>query len=79
MDGRAANCPQCDVPLLSGQLRIRGTIPGFLVIGLSYQHLWWTDPEGSRASREVVLDSGDEISAGRCPECGLVAFVPRPS
>lgn len=63
----------CDVELGAGELRVKGTFPGLLFFGLSWQHLWWSRPG---AGREIVLDSGGACSAGRCPECGLIAFVP---
>jgi hypothetical protein len=56
-----------------GEIRIRGTLPGFFFFGLSWQHLWWTTPDGSR---ERLIESGDRSAAKRCPQCGLVAFVP---
>jgi hypothetical protein len=61
------------VDFVTGQLSVKGTMPGFLLVGLSWQHLWWTDADGSR---ERILGSGETCSAGECPSCGLIAFMP---
>jgi hypothetical protein len=66
-------CPRCDVEFVTGQLSIKGTMPGFVFVGFSWQHLWWTSTDGSR---ERLLDSGERCTAGECPSCGLVAFMP---
>ena len=64
--------------LLSGRLRVKGTLGGFLFVGFSWQFLWWSDPEERRASRQKLMASGEHRAADRCRSCGLVAFQPFP-
>jgi hypothetical protein len=62
--------------MVPGLLGVRGTVPGFLFVGFSWQHLWWSDPEDSRGSRQKVIGSGGERFADRCVACGMIAFMP---
>src|SRR5262245_6906686 len=69
-------CPGCGGQMVHGRLRVRGTVPGFLFFGLSWQHLWWSDPNETRASRQKLILSGDQRPAERCVSCGMIAFTP---
>lgn len=69
-------CGNCGTEMIPGRVRIKGSVRGFLFVGLSWQHLWWSDPEESRPSRERLMTSGDVRAARRCPSCGMVAFLP---
>jgi hypothetical protein len=62
--------------MVPGRLRVKGTVPGFLFFGLSWQHLWWSDAADARASRQKVIVSGDQCHADRCVACGMIAFTP---
>ena len=62
--------------MVPGRLRVKGTVTGFLFFGLSWQHLWWSDPAESRESRQQVIVSGDQRPADRCVACGMIAFSP---
>ena len=65
-------CPYCGSPMIPGIARVRGTLLGFLLIGLSYQHLWFE----SGRDKVTVVPSGDERAAHRCPRCGAVSVFP---
>ena len=69
-------CPGCGGPMVPGRLRVKGTVPGFVFFGWSWQHLWWSDPDESRRSRQKVIVSGDRRPADRCFDCGMIAFQP---
>lgn len=69
-------CSGCGGLMVPGRLRVRGTVPGFLFFGISWQHLWWSDPGDSRGSRQKVIESGDQRAADRCVTCGMIAFMP---
>jgi hypothetical protein len=56
--------------------RCRGTVPGFLFVGFSWQHLWWSDPGDSRGSRRKVIVSGDQRPEDHCLTWGMIAFMP---
>jgi len=58
--------------MVEGELEVRGTAPGFLLFGLSWQHLWWRHSTG----RQKLIPSGARSPAVRCLDCGLVAFQP---
>jgi hypothetical protein len=62
--------------MVPGRLRVKGTIPGFLFCGFSWQHLWWSDRDDSRESRQQVIVSGGRRAADRCVTCGMIAFRP---
>ena len=69
-------CPGCGGQMAPGRLRVKGSLPGFLFVGFSWQHLWWSDPDDNRRSREQVIVSGDQRPADRCVTCGMIAFMP---
>lgn len=62
-------CPSCETEMSKGSVQVKGTFPAFLLIGLSYQHLWWKSNDGGRYR---LLNSGQKRSAWRCPTCGTV-------
>ncbi len=41
------NCPYCDCGMESGHVEVHGTDLGFLVVGLSYSHLWFKTDSGA--------------------------------
>ena len=65
-------CPSCGGTMLPGTASVRGTILGFLVAGVSYQHLFFRPAGGGRKSDRVVVGSGDSSRAWRCDRCGAV-------
>ena len=56
--------------MAEGDLEVRGTVPGFFIFGMSWQHLWWRD--GQRKVK--LIGSGGRAPASRCEACGLVIF-----
>lgn len=48
------NCPYCNALMAKGNLTVRGTGWGFLSIGWSYQHCWFTSEDGQE---EVVVSN----------------------
>ena len=54
-----------------GTVAVRGSLPSFLVVGLSYQNLCWYPEEGGR---EKLLRSGSGYDAFRCSSCGTVVI-----
>jgi hypothetical protein len=70
------NCPACDGQMVPGRLRVKGTLAGLFLVGMSWQHLWWSDPDETRDSRQKVIESGDHRPAVRCIACGMIAFAP---
>lgn len=69
------NCPKCDVEMTDGRVQTRGTALGFLVVGLSRQHLWFESKPGDE---QVVVPYGRGAAAAQCPHCGLVV-IPKPA
>lgn len=70
-------CPSCGGAMVQGVVKVKGTVPGFIFFGWSWQHLWWSDNAESRASRVRLIGTGGQRPAYRCPACRLVAFKPR--
>ena len=64
--GERIVCPRCGSAMVEGAVRLRTTLVGLLVAGLSYMHLFFT-PAGGK--RELVLRYGTEAIAFRCPQC----------
>ena len=62
--------------MVPGLLQVRGTALGFLFIGLSWQHLWWSDLGDMPSSRHKVIGSGGRRYADGCNACGMIAFSP---
>ena len=62
--------------MISGWLRIKGTLTSLLLVGMSWQHLWWSDRADTRDSRQKVIPSGTVVGAARCPGCETIAFMP---
>jgi len=64
-------CPRCGgTSLETGDARVHGTLPGFLVFGLSLQHLWFRPDGGGR--EELVQRSLARRSAILCRDCGTL-------
>ena len=58
--------------MVEGQALVRGTFLGFLVFGLSRQHLWFRRDD--RSTKEVVIESGDSRAGHQCPKCGSISI-----
>lgn len=63
-------CPYCGEEMIEGQAFIRGTFFGFLLVGLSRQHLWFHRQNESK--KELVIESSDSRAGHQCPKCGAV-------
>ena len=74
--GERMTCPECGGQMVPGRLRVKGSLAGLLLVGMSWQHLWWSDPDESRDSRQKVIVSGNQRPAVRCIDCGMIAFAP---
>lgn len=58
-----------------GSVSVRSSLPAFLIVGLSYQHLWWYPKEGRR---ESLLRPGGMYDGYRCLNCGTVVIPAEP-
>ncbi len=58
--------------MVAGTACVRGTVFGFLLVGLSHQHLWFRSGE----AKNLVVESGEEHAAHRCAQCGAVTIYP---
>jgi len=71
------NCPTCNIEMTDGTVTVRGTLLGFLAVGMSHQNLYFNrlKPKnvGDSASKKIV-GSGNIHAAYHCEECGLVAI-----
>ena len=67
-----SRCPLCGTELEAGSVTVHGTLWGFLLVGLSYEHCWFQPASG--AEETVVLSSKDSRDACRCLQCGFVAI-----
>jgi hypothetical protein len=65
-------CPYCDGEMVEGTAQVRGTLLGFLAVGLSHQHLWFRPVDGS--GDEIIIRSAGQRAGHQCPQCGAVAI-----
>ena len=65
-------CPYCDGEMVEGTASVRGTLLGFLAIGLSYQHLWFRPADGG--GDEIVIRSAGKRAGHQCTQCGAVTI-----
>jgi hypothetical protein len=64
------NCPKCNVEMDPGKVHIGATAIGFLVIGFSYKHLFFTNKKGEK---EIAVKNDDfSKTAHKCPSCNGV-------
>jgi hypothetical protein len=67
-----AICPYCGSQMNVGKAKIQGTFWGFLLFGLSYQHLYYETPDGTE---NLIMKSRAQKEAYLCNNCeGL--FIP---
>ncbi len=64
-------CPYCDGILESGEAKIHGSMVGFLLVGLSYQNLYFKSESGNETA---VLASHESTPAMKCNTCGVVTL-----
>lgn len=64
-------CPLCQSELEQGFVSVHGTLLGYLLVGMSYQHCWF---KGDESGDEVVLKSRERRQAFKCQACGFVGI-----
>lgn len=68
-------CPGCASEMVAGEARIHSTFLGFLLFGLSHEHLWFA-PQDARNREARVLHSGERRIAWRCSDCDTTLIGP---
>ena len=63
-------CPYCGGEMVPGTALVKGTLLGFLVVGLSHQHLWFRQLDGG--GDEKILRSTGKKAGHQCTQCGAV-------
>ena len=66
-----SSCPVCKGAIERGSVSVHGTVGGFLMVGLSYQHFWFKSREGRE---DIVIASGQATPGFRCGGCGFVGI-----
>ncbi len=66
-------CPACNSEMETGTVSVHGTFWGFLLVGWSYQHVWF---KGAGDKEEIVVRSGRAKIGYRCPACGFTGVAP---
>lgn len=64
-------CSYCDGIIESGEAKIHGTTVGFLLVGLSYQNLYFKSESGKETA---ILASHESTPAMKCNKCGVVTL-----
>ena len=67
-------CPTCKTPMTGGTAEIHGNSIGFLLVGFSWQELFFK--AGEAAGEESLLSPNEIRRAYRCPACGLAVLCP---
>jgi DNA-directed RNA polymerase subunit RPC12/RpoP len=65
-------CPQCGSRLEAGAVAVQGTFWGWVMVGWSYQQLWFRPRLGEQRR---VLESGESRRGWRCADCGFVGVA----
>ena len=55
-------CPYCEGEMAEGTAFIKGTLWGFLVIGLSIQHLWFRRAD-DRGPEKIIHSNGSGVTS----------------
>ncbi len=67
-------CPQCGEHMRVGRTEVKGTFLGFLAVGFSWQHCWFTPGDGS--PKVCVVKSSGALEPHRmaeyCDACGAL-------
>ena len=70
------DCPKCNERMVSGGVQIHGSCMTFLLVGVSWQHLWFSR-EGKK--QKILASSwsreGYPRKAFRCGNCGGVFIL----
>lgn len=67
------NCPYCQGEMAPGTASVKGTLIGFLIFGLSEQHLWFQRDD---SPKQRIIASNDERPGHQCTKCGAVVIAP---
>jgi hypothetical protein len=62
-------CPYCGSTMKTGSAEIHGTVMGFLLMGASYENLYFK-PDGEKEIK--ILDSRSSTSASWCENCEVL-------
>jgi predicted RNA-binding Zn-ribbon protein involved in translation (DUF1610 family) len=73
LKAESMNCPHCGHETVQGNARVRGNLIGFMVVGFSFQHLYFEKGEDA----QMILMSREERRSFFCPSCGTL-IVPGP-
>ena len=65
-------CPACNTPMTPGVAEIRGNSLGFLLVGFSWQELYFK--AGDEEDDVSLLAPNEPRRAFRCPGCGLAVI-----
>ena len=71
--------PHCGATMQRGAAVIHTTILGFLLIGLSWQKLFFRPPGGFARHDVEVMNPDQRRIAFRCPECGGMFVTAKPT
>ncbi|MCD4694036.1 hypothetical protein K8R62_01630 [bacterium] len=74
------NCPYCDGETEEGKLEIHGSWIGWLLVGFSYQNLFYNSfnkkYQEYNTDDEKVIKESETLKAKKCKECGAISFIP---
>ena len=64
-------CPKCNKEMIPGEAKVHGDLAGFLVAGISIQHLWYEPYDGS-FKETIAIESLQTSGAYFCEKCKFV-------
>jgi len=71
------NCPRCKKEMIEGDAELHGTFVGYLLVGWSYQKLFFHAKGAHRTRETSALQTGERAVAWRCESCAGV-FIEQP-
>ncbi len=57
-----------------GRVEVHGTLKPFMMIGGSFQNLYWYNEQAEKSSRRTIVESATGRPAHSCKSCGLVTI-----
>lgn len=70
-----SECPICGKDMEAGKVTLHGTLLGYLLFGLSYQHCWFKPAQGNPKGNVIVPWLSNRVAC-RCESCGFVGIKP---
>ena len=73
---KTMKCNNCNSEMEEGEAVVKATTLGFVVLGLSYKHLYFKGKGKGPNSKEIALKNNLLATALKCKSCGAIIILP---